>query len=134
MPACWMRSTRNERLRKYRSSGSQRARSSPFSRCAICCWLPPTSISSVTTRMRARSAMDDLRKAVEQAAGLDAHVELALDLGATGLGVGIAGSGIGQQRGDGVRERRRIALVDEPAADAVVDELGNAGNARADHR
>ena len=54
MPRRSISPTRNEGLRKNSSSGCQRERSSPPSRLLIWRWLPPTSISSLTSNSRLR--------------------------------------------------------------------------------
>ncbi len=86
-------------------------------------------------RMRARSGpWHDLRAGSSRTglAGFDAdaHVELTFDLGASARArrrrqIPRSAS----MRGDRFGERGSIALIDQPAADTIVDELGNAGNA-----
>src|SRR5512144_2149638 len=111
-PAALILSRRNDGRRKYRSSGCHSLRSMWQRRCVICRWLPPTSISSLTTRRRL-GAIERTFEQREQLLRLALGVELALDLAPRFGRERIAERGIVEQARERVRERGDVARRNE---------------------
>src|SRR3982751_1325649 len=101
------------------------------SRCVIWRWLPPTSISSLTTRSRL-GAIERSFDQREQLLRLALGVELALDLASCFGAEGIAEPDIVEQSRERIRERRHVARWNEQAAPIGLDQFRNAGYERAD--